>query len=74
MLDIQEVSKRVSGKLAQAVGKAKLHHHSYSPGVHVPTPQSAFTHISLNWTLIKLGDLDCQIVIAFQDPTTHQID
>lgn len=41
----------------------------FSPAIHILILQSAFTHISLNWTLIKLGHLDCQ-TIAPQDLTT----
>lgn len=44
----------------------KLH---FSPGLHTPILQSAFTHISLNWTLIKLRHLDFQMIV-FQDSTT----
>lgn len=64
MLDMQELSSRASGKFAHT--ERNLH---FSPGFRIPVLQSAFTHISLNYTLIKLGHLDCQTIVS-QDLTT----
>lgn len=74
VLDMQELPKRVSGKPARAVRKAMVQHRSNSPGLHIPTLQPAFTYIVLNWTLRKLGDLDCQIIVVPGDLTKCQMD